>query len=82
MKIIYVHGDDDYGALNFEQSFGLERAKDEVAKGNNKFASDNEGEWYAEVKEFGEVDAAFIDFIKSEIQDYDAAKHKNFYVLS
>lgn len=77
MKILLIWGDDDYAALNFEEEMGIEKAKEKLSCGE-----DIEGEnFYGKVYEFGDVDEKFIDFIKSEIMDYDMSKHKNFYIL-
>jgi hypothetical protein len=81
MKILHVNGDADYGALTFEQDYGLEKAREDVKNGNVPKDESGDEAWEAKVLEFGEVDSKFIDFIKGEIMDYDMSKHENFYVL-
>lgn len=83
MKILYIFGDNDYTALEFE-NLPLGRRGDIISKAKEDI---NELiEWdcgcYVKVMEFNNVDESFIDFIKNEIQDYDDSKHKNFYVLN
>lgn len=85
MKIIYVHGDEDYGANYFEEEYGLSSeclaraAADIEAQGGKMVVEDDEGSYIAEIKEFGDIDPDFIEFVKGEIQDYDNSKHVNFY---
>lgn len=81
MKVFRVQGDDDYGALTFEEEFGVDKVREGVAKGETKFMSADETSWYGEVHEFGEVDAKFVTFIQDHFMDYDDCKHTNFYVL-
>lgn len=90
MKILYVWGDDDYGALMFEQSkYSVEQVAEmcqetdyiniEYTEGVGEFEETTQ--FNAKVYEFGEVDPEFIKFIKDDIQDYDDSKHHNFYVV-
>jgi hypothetical protein len=80
MKIAFVQGDDDYGAMTFEDDFGgIEKLK---AMSEGKIpCEDEDGEWRVTFHDFGEVDPKFVDWIKLEIQDYDDSKHKNFYIV-
>jgi len=87
MRVLFVRGDDDYGALMFEAS---EYAKDLEATYAKAMFEENDtievnsddGEFSIKAFEFGEVDLRFIEFLQLEILDYDACKHTNFYVLS
>lgn len=87
MKIIYVYGGDDYGAMFFEQQYGtddesLNRAIKNIEANNGKLTVYGEEiNYVAEVLEFGEIDPKFVDFIKNNIQDYDDSKHTNFYLV-
>lgn len=90
MKILYVWGDDDYGALMFEQSkYSVEQVAemcqetDSISIEYTEFVGEFEEttQFNAKVYEFKEVDPNFVHFIKADIQDYDDGKHKNFYVV-
>ena len=82
MKILFIDNA-DYAFSLFEQS---DYTSDEIVKlceqSDTKKISIDEEEVYfdAELLEFKEVDAKFIDFIKSK-QDCDASKHSNFIVV-
>lgn len=80
-KILYVTGD-EYSAMYIEDGVGVEEAYRQAAESEGKktFIDDN-GYAECEVLEFGEVDFKFIEFIRNNIQDYDVAKHKNFYEI-
>jgi hypothetical protein len=80
MRVLLVKGDDDYGALKFEDEMGVEKAKELIAEGK-EIKSEDEGVFYGEVFEFGEVDPKFVEFIRNKIEDYDTTKHVNFYEL-
>ncbi len=79
MKILHVYGDDDYGALEFENYF-----KGQSIKSIIEMFIDNEeehdGDFYMDLFEFGEVDEKFVSWIKDEFCDYDHLKHSNFYL--
>lgn len=85
MKLIYVHGDDDYGALYWEQL--LDNKKQSYIKKlksqENKIITieDEGGETHIELLEFDAVDPKFISFIRSNIQDYDISKARDFFVI-
>ena len=81
LDIAYVYGDDDYAASTWEEL--REEVKQEqiyrLTKGEEfiEFATG----CYVELRRFNDVDKEFINFIKAKIQDYDDAKHTNFYVV-
>jgi hypothetical protein len=81
MKVLYVHGD-DYAALHIEDVLGVKGAALMASENGGELTIDN-GEVYAElsIKEFGEVDPAFVSFVKYTLMDYDASKHENFFVI-
>jgi len=76
MKVLFVTGDDDFHALSFEEDHGGKNISDIIADPDS-FQSD---EYRLEVKEFGDVDPAFVAFIRKDIQDYDDSKTKTFYL--
>ena len=82
MKIIHVYGDDEYAAMFIEDEYGIERAYKEAIENGGKveITGDEFQQAYVQVKEFGEVDSNFIDYIRDQ-QDYDMAKHTNFFVI-
>lgn len=79
-KVLYVWGDDDYGALTFEEGSVSKEAMFESLKAEPDNEKSFDG-FNAKALEFGEVDPEFIKFIQMEIQDYDDTKHKNFCVI-
>ena len=80
MKMLYVYGDDDYGALTFSDLLGLDNPtdlariwKESMDKGEavniSGTAEDEDGEEVeyditCEAYEFGPVDSKFIDWIR------------------
>ena len=85
MKLIYVHGDDDYGALYWEQLNDKKKASyiEKLSSQEEKVITieDEGGETYIELLEFDKVDPKFVLFIKNNIQDYDDSKSKDFFVI-
>lgn len=86
MKVLEVFGDQDYGAMMYEDAVEHDVVvPEELWEKANKDGHQTyeEGEVIFEyiAHEFGEVDEKFIDFIKNEIADYDYLKHHNFYVV-
>ena len=76
MKILYVHGDGDYAALHFEENHGGVKVS-EIIRNVEKY---KDADYILEVLTFaGNVDANFVDFVRSTFQDYDASKHSTFY---
>jgi hypothetical protein len=83
MRVLFINGSDYYHFLMFEQS--SYSVQDIVTLCENsetkKISIDDEETFFdAELLEFGEVDAKFIEWIKSK-QDYDDAKHSNWVVV-
>jgi hypothetical protein len=82
MKLIDVQGDGDYAAMFIEDEYGVQKAYEE-AKANGGYVGipvDDYDKAHVRVLTFNHVDPAFIDFIRQG-QDYDMAKHKNFYII-
>lgn len=80
---LYVGGG-DYSALNFEEHFNSQTVYQEMVENGEKERVIENDDYYIEVtiKEFGATDDEFIEFIQSEIQDYDESKHSNFYEVT
>lgn len=83
MKIIYVYGDGDYGAMTFEQSgISVKEAYEAAKKNNNKTEYEIDGDTiFVKAYEFNDVDPNFVEFIRYYIEDYDMAKNRTFYVV-
>lgn len=85
MKVLFVTGDDDFSAMMFEESAYTPKSVAESLESKGQDTADFEltdGEIFtAKLYTFKDIDPAFIDFIRNEVQDYDDSKHKNFYVL-
>lgn len=80
MKILWITGEGDFSAMEFEEAIGEEKA---IAMIGNKIDEDvelSEG-IYGRIIEFGEIDKKFISFIRNKVQDYDSAKQQNFYEI-
>jgi hypothetical protein len=81
-KILKVYGDDDYGALMFEQDCELSYAE-AWEDSNNKdgvYVEWQDGCYY-EAYSFGDVDPYFLAFVDGE-KDYDATKHIDWVVIT
>jgi hypothetical protein len=87
MKILLVWGDDDYGALTFENAHdsspeGLKKFEQKLIEAGGVYSEESdEGQFNAKIYEFEEIEPKFIEFVRNEIQDYDDSKHKNFYLM-
>lgn len=82
-KVLFVTGDDDYGALSFEESkiTGIE-AWNKANDNGGKYTEENDENNFTVVAlSFGEIDDKFHEFLQSKILDYDACKHTNYYLL-
>lgn len=75
-KVLFVTVEDDYHALSFENKYGGTPVKDIIENLSN-YESD---EWDLKVYTFKSIDPKFVEFIKSNIQDYDDSKSTNFYL--
>lgn len=86
VKVLYVNGDDDFGALSFESSLidgktGLDAWNKAMASGGS-YSDEWDGNTFnVEALEFDSIDPRFISFLEKNILDYDACKDTNFYVL-
>lgn len=82
-KILWVTGDDDYGALTFEDSdVSVKQAFDLAAEAGGSYSTEIDGTSVNyEAFEFGEVDAKFHEFIANKVQDYDQSKDENYYIV-
>ena len=89
---LFVQGDDDYGAMDFEDNVPFEKVVEiyNEMKSSNKdkieysFRDSNDIEVTVDLKrlEFGPVDSDFESFLFSEMLDYDTSKHKTFIRIS
>lgn len=82
-KLIYVTGESDYSAMRFDQSGITVEEAYKAAQGNcGEYQFEIDGDdVYVKSYEFGEVDPDFIDFITSNIVDYDQSKAADFYIV-
>lgn len=82
MKVLWVTSD-CAGAAGFEEHFDAEEIASRLTVGGEAKVFEAEGEYYFEAKllEFGDVDPKFIEFVQSQVQDYDQKKDCNFYVV-
>lgn len=81
MKILHIKAENDYDASTFEEMYGGQNVDDIILKVENgeKLVGIEGEELVSEVIEFNEVDIMFINFVKSEVLDYDDSKHSNIY---
>ena len=79
MRVLVVTSDGDYGALTFQQEFKGTTVIDIINNIDKIREKDEEGLLFS-VREFGEVDPNFIEFVRRDVQDYDHSKHENFYL--
>lgn len=82
-KVLLVSGDEAYSALTFE-SAGLnvsEVFEETLEAGGTQVIEIDGQEIILRTYVFGDVDPAFILFIKNHIQDYDESKSTEFYIV-
>jgi hypothetical protein len=82
-KVLRVYGD-DYAAMIFEDETSEAEKRevfDKVLATDNHQLSDEDSGTEFQAYEFGQVDEAFIEFVKNDIVDYDMSKHDNFYII-
>lgn len=80
MKIVYVSGQCDYSALEMEESGELKSLVKKMLK-DDLTEIESEDESRVEIREVGEVDKRFINFVRNNIVEYDLSKMSNFYLL-
>lgn len=80
MKIVYVNGQNDYSAMDMEDSGELKMLVEKMLK-DNLTEIESEDESRVEIREVGEVDQRFINFVRNNIVDYDLSKMSDFYLL-
>lgn len=82
-KVLFVSGDDDYGALSFEQSniVGIDAWNKATANGGSYEGEHDGNTFTVEALEFGDIDEKFNAFLQLRVMDYDAQKHTNYYLL-
>jgi 3D (Asp-Asp-Asp) domain-containing protein len=80
-KFLFVTGD-DYAAMHVENKLGVKEAA-KLAEANGGTHTIGTDEVYAQLSivQFGDVDPAFVAFVKDAFIDYDTLKHENFYVI-
>jgi hypothetical protein len=89
MKVLYVSGDGDFAALDFENkgfnnSQKLQELWEEANKSESKQVAigiEEDYYIYGQSYKFGEVDAKFINFIQDKFLDYDDSKSHNYYIV-
>jgi len=76
---LYVTGE-DFSAMHFEKHYDPKEFYKEMVEDDVQERV-IEASFYAEVKilEFGEIDKDFIDYVKSNLIDYDHSKDSNLY---
>ncbi len=82
--VLLVYGDDDHGAMDFEDMFDAQEVyEDMLAKEVTKESLITEDGLYinCEIYEFGGVDQRFVMFIIDKFLDYDQLKSKNMYFV-
>lgn len=81
MKLLYITGD-EYSAMYVEKEIGINKAH-ELAAGNGGSYTYESETTYAEIyiKEFGDVDPKFVDFIQDNFIDYDQSKDTDFFII-
>jgi len=85
-KILHVHGD-DYAALQFERCANAGKVDpkvlwaDAVALDDSLEYEEEDAFFVCDALLFEDVDPDFIEFVKSELVDYDTGKHANIYVV-
>jgi len=79
MKLLLVSGENDYAASSFEEMMTVPEAV-KILEDGSEWIDEEEG-ITGKIFEFGEVDPKFIGFVRDRVQDYDDAKHYNFYII-
>jgi hypothetical protein len=83
MQVIHVTGDDDYAALSWSQlsqehqTMIIKQLQDSDLKTQTIVIDGSD--ITIELRTFAMVDPEFIQFIRSNIQDYDMSKHRDFF---
>lgn len=84
MKVLAIVRGDDYEALTFEENFPITMETWNKVNSGEELSVDHVGGerqvFDVEAFEFGNVDPAFIEFVR-EFIDYDQSKSSNFYVV-
>lgn len=78
-RILLIEGNDDFGALEIENSIGIKKAAEMVERGESLCTDEIDAE--GTILEFDAIDPEFIQFVFDEMCDYDSLKNKCFYVI-
>lgn len=72
-RILHVSGEDDFGAINFENEGGISVIEKELEKDPTQTYFSGEG-WFASISEFDDIDDAFLSYVKANFIGYDQLK--------
>lgn len=77
---LYVYGD-DYSALHFDQEYDKQELYESMVNKNEKHRIIETDEFYIEIKikEFGEIDDTFVQFIRDYLCDSDDLKNADIF---
>lgn len=81
MNIIYVSGQNDYSALNMEESEELKEITEILISDNNLNEVTSSDGSIVRLLKFNDIDERFISFIRNNIMDYDYSKCSSFYTV-
>lgn len=87
MRVLFIEGDGDYDAMTIEELYSIGYLVELLDnKVDEPYALERQdGVVYFSatitIKEFGDVDPAFIDFMLDNFVDYDTTKARNFHIL-
>lgn len=83
MKILFIYGD-DYSATHVEGNLGITKAIELTVNNDGYYNYVNEDEGInadLEIREFGDVDTDFVNFIQNELRDGNQKETKNFFII-
>lgn len=81
---LYVSGDGDYNALDFERNFNAQQVYQDMLNENVSKKVFDTDDYYivVQIKEFRAVDPEFISFVKNNLCDYDALKAEDIFEVN
>lgn len=84
-KVLWIYGEDEYHALDFDHSDHTVQDIVELVEDSDEdriMIETEDSYYYAELYVFEKIDPGFIEFINNNVVDYDMSKHENFYIVT
>lgn len=83
MKVLFIYGD-DYSSTHVQGNLGIDKAVELTLNNDGYYNYVDEDEGInadLEIREFGECDMDFVNFVQNELRDDNQKETKNFFII-